>query len=340
MVRQPGAYNPDIPETSRNSTNLCYQTMPNGCATIALLNILMNQSSEQYLGPHLTKFKHATADLAPPIRGYLLDTDPTIRRIHNSYARRTEHLNADLLLANEHEECGGIPDEDPNPPKKSNTKKRALYGAAATNQRKRRRRLQEEANHYHAFVQVAGKIWVIDGLETHPTCLGPVSESANAWIPLALDGINEKIAHAGDDMLVNILAVCAAPSVALRAELTANIATSATLRASATATPPPLREGELSADSPEEALVAYGLTPAMITDARPDEKILKQGNLMEVIDTLGIEQARCRSEYRQEMDQRAREEAQCLGRQRDFTPAMHRWVKALAERGALAALLG
>lgn len=67
------------------STELC-QTIHNACATIALLNIVMNVPNID-LGRTLSAFKAETKNLKPPYRGKRLGDNSFIRNIHNSFAR-------------------------------------------------------------------------------------------------------------------------------------------------------------------------------------------------------------------------------------------------------------
>jgi hypothetical protein len=62
------------------------QTITNACATVALLNIVMN-IPEINLGDALSTFKAETRRLKPPYRGKKLGCDAFIRNIHNSFAR-------------------------------------------------------------------------------------------------------------------------------------------------------------------------------------------------------------------------------------------------------------
>ncbi|KAF3763633.1 hypothetical protein M406DRAFT_74217 [Cryphonectria parasitica EP155] len=191
------------------------QTMANGCATVALLNILMNQPTVD-LGASLTAFKAQTADLPPHLRGYLLDSNPAMRQTHNSYARCLEHLNADLLLSNEYEDCGGWPEEETSTTATSTTgggnktsakrkttttsnssaKKKRKSSSAPTastttttaTRKKRRRASDDNACHYKAFVPVDGQVWVLDGLEEKPVSLGPTQPPAVANDGVVYDG--------------------------------------------------------------------------------------------------------------------------------------------------------
>ena len=62
------------------------QTIDNACATIALLNIVMNVEGIS-LGDELTTFKSDTQKLKPAYRGKRLGENDFIRNIHNSFAR-------------------------------------------------------------------------------------------------------------------------------------------------------------------------------------------------------------------------------------------------------------
>jgi Ubiquitin carboxyl-terminal hydrolase, family 1 len=65
------------------------QTTSNACATVALLNIVMN-TPEIDLGDALADFKESTRLLKPPYRGQALSHNDFIRNIHNSFLRSVE----------------------------------------------------------------------------------------------------------------------------------------------------------------------------------------------------------------------------------------------------------
>lgn len=339
--------------------------MANGCATLALLNILMNKPDVN-LGSDLTAFKATTASLAPPLRGWLLDENPVLRQKHNAYARCLEHLNADLFLSNEHEDCGGWPDEDAKKKTSTSTsatKKRSRKpSSTTTTSRKRRRAAAEDACHYKAFVFSGGQVWVLDGLEDRPASLGPATPET--WMLVALGAIQVKVQDAAgaDDMRVNVLAVCHAPTAALRAELRANVRTLSCLRASLPAgARPPRCNGRLYLDAGDDgdeddsyrlddaALEPYGLTLAQLRDEDGENEAPAAPPIADAADdearrtavaVLEAEQARIQSEYRQEVGQTAREEERCSGRKKDYGQVVHRWVRKIAGRGSLQGLLG
>lgn len=312
--------------------------MVNGCATVALLNILMNSPGVQ-LGEKLHQFRAATRDLPPVLRGYRLDSDDELRTKHNAYARRIELLNADLLLSNEHDDCRGVPEgEDSKPPRGRGSRKPKLKKRPA----RKKPRHDEDACHYKAFVPLGGQVWILDGLEYNPVSLGAASEET--WIPLAMDEIVRKIEVAGE--MVNILAVCQSPVVALRKELAVNIKTLSAARAAAAVVPPdgaaPDRhpDGCFYLEGLEEARLArYGVTWAMLDGAEPDASRLAGQAGPDLIRHLEAEQARIRSEYNQEMEMVRQGEERCSARKKTFSPAANLWVRKLAEQGVLERLL-
>lgn len=62
------------------------QTTNNACATVALLNIVMNVP-DIHLGDHLSAFKTYTQGLKPAYRGQSLGCNDFIRGVHNTFVR-------------------------------------------------------------------------------------------------------------------------------------------------------------------------------------------------------------------------------------------------------------
>jgi ubiquitin carboxyl-terminal hydrolase L5 len=62
------------------------QTTSNACASIALLNIMMNIKGLD-LGPILESLKDFTWTLTPALRGYSVCNHDFIRQVHNSFSR-------------------------------------------------------------------------------------------------------------------------------------------------------------------------------------------------------------------------------------------------------------
>ncbi|TKA27992.1 hypothetical protein B0A50_04058 [Salinomyces thailandicus] len=73
------------------------QTPDFACATFALLNIV-NNIPGLCLGKELKDFKDFTQDMEPLSRGDAIDSFDFVKRIHNSFARETDLLQADMHL--------------------------------------------------------------------------------------------------------------------------------------------------------------------------------------------------------------------------------------------------
>lgn len=65
------------------------------CATVALLNIVNNIPGLE-MGKHLRTFKEFTQDMSPRDRGDAIDEFDFVKRIHNSFAREADILQADM----------------------------------------------------------------------------------------------------------------------------------------------------------------------------------------------------------------------------------------------------
>lgn len=314
--------------------------MANGCATVALINIVMNQPSI-VLGPTLTSFKAETAPAAPLVRGYRLDSHPFIRQTHNAFARRIEHLNADLCLHNEYEDEGG----DPDAAAAKRKKKQAAASKRRNPPKKKARKAEEDVCHYKAFIFQGGQVWILDGLEENPVSLGPATE--HTWLGLALDGIHAKMQNAGE--LVNVLAVCRSPSHGLRAQLLANIAQLSTVRAALPVHERPKMDPDRISQLPDEEpisndkLATFHITREDLDRALADADIAAAerptSSTVEKHRMLEAEQAQLQADYTMEVINGQGEEARAEERKQDFGAAIHKWVQKLAEKQALQGLV-
>ncbi|KAI1486066.1 cysteine proteinase [Biscogniauxia mediterranea] len=192
------------------------QTTANACATVALMNILMNAQGVEF-GPELQQFKEATKSLPSPHRGHALDTNDFIRVIHNSVARRTDLVSEDLLLDNKFEMAE-------KRRKMSLLKKKMAYRRVT-----RKKADRETSFHYIAYVPVDGQVWELDGFETKPLCLGPHADNAISWLTLAGRAIQTRMLRGGDDdsssdyLSFNLLALCHSPLGALTRALSTSL---------------------------------------------------------------------------------------------------------------------
>ncbi|KAI1363524.1 ubiquitin carboxyl-terminal hydrolase [Xylaria arbuscula] len=309
------------------------QTTTNACATVALINIIMNVHSVKF-GTELEEFRVKTKHLPPPHRGYALDTCGFIRAIHNSVARRTELLNEDLLLDNNAESAAAIKG------RKAPSKKRKK------NSRSGRLAPEPDSFHYIAFVPVDGQVWELDGLETMPLCLGPCE--GDDWLAVASEAIQNRMGRQNDDFLrYNLLAICQSPLLTLSQQLAKSIAEANVL-------------DDLYADSgswdvpslwarfPDHRLARFDLTreriiedsylPIMI-DTRLRDPSFDVAAAKDMALKLRDEQEDLERRYLIEQATIAEGVEKFRMRGEDYTPAIHQWVRILAEKGELRKLI-
>ncbi|ORY79483.1 ubiquitin carboxyl-terminal hydrolase, partial [Protomyces lactucae-debilis] len=162
------------------------QTADNACATLALLNIVLN-CPHLDVGPFLSTFKAATADLKAPLKGLALASSETLRQKHNAFAKRSEMAEADLHLM-----------------------QRARRAAT-----KRRKNEGEDAFHFIAYLPKDGHLWELDGLKP-----APIQHSATLapeeWYLNAVPMIQERIErYSAQEIRFSLLALAEDPAVSL-----------------------------------------------------------------------------------------------------------------------------
>ena len=314
---------------STSKANVWPKTTDNACATVALLNIVMN-GKDIKLGKKLEEFKKATQDLSAPIRGHALSANLFIRTTHNSLARRLDLLNADLMLLNEYDDS---------------KKKRARFTKG-----RKQKSVTEAAFHFIAYVPTAdGKIWELDGLQSDPVCLGQYSDDWTAVVRPIIEA--RMLQYESDNMSFNLLALCRTPLDTLRQELVTNIRKLLTLEKRILEIPEmsSIAASErtwLNGDD-ETSLAEYGVSKEDLTTAAAPQsfkdKISKPSfetaEALDLQQSLEDEQKRIRSEYVAELAATDEDEARVLGRKKDYAPAIHEWVKKLAEHGVLQELI-
>ncbi|KAI0871112.1 cysteine proteinase [Hypoxylon argillaceum] len=307
------------------------QTTANACATVALMNIIMNINSVKF-GPELEEFRDATKPLAPPHRGHALDTNDFIRAIHNSVARRNDLLSEDLLLENKYETAckkAKVP-----------AKKRKKTSKSS------KRNYEPGTYHYIAFVPVDGQVWELDGLESMPLSLGPYTPGTDAWLGVASEAIQRRMSRQTDEFLsFNLLAICQSPLQTLSHNLATTLATAHTLDNAITHASPSWTIPSPWADFFDDRLAPFNLTRAQIlASCNPDINRVKAASAD--ADAAGCLARELRTELEALEAQYVAETAtvgeaveMIRARQRDYTPAVHQWVRILAEKGAFRELI-
>ncbi|KAF1837995.1 cysteine proteinase, partial [Decorospora gaudefroyi] len=149
----------------------------NSCATLAMINILMNQSASStadgvQIGEHLAQFKDFTTDMTPYQRGEALASFDFVKRIHNSFAKKMDILEADKHLSSKVKRATSQHKPSKNAPGTKSRRRRAVSTASATSASSSES-VQENAHHYIAFVPCGTQIYKLDGLDKQPTCMGP-----------------------------------------------------------------------------------------------------------------------------------------------------------------------
>ncbi|KAE8449929.1 hypothetical protein EG329_007068 [Mollisiaceae sp. DMI_Dod_QoI] len=176
------------------------QTTNNACATVALLNILLNVPGVDFRAngsADLRAFKDSTAGLTAAERGQRLAESNNIRQIHNSFARNLEALNASLAVQNDFDEWVKAKGQY----RKSQSSKRKRTSGSKT---KKAKEDGEPAFHYIAYVPIRGEVWRLDGLLRQPLCLGRFDGD---WTTLARANILQRIDEESD-LGYSLLALC------------------------------------------------------------------------------------------------------------------------------------
>ncbi|KAM0307136.1 hypothetical protein ACHAO8_010594 [Botrytis cinerea] len=298
-------------------------TTHNACATIALLNIVMNVPDLD-LGVCIGSFKEDTRFLKPAYRGQKLSQNECIRNIHNSFARRMDILNADLALSNEVSAWK----------KKRKTKRKS--------ERSKSKSDVESGFHFIAFVPVEGVVWRLDGLERQPVNLGPCNDD---WISVARTSIYQQIVKYGDDLQFNLLSLCRSPLRIIPLELAQNIHAIKRVEALLAQQMSDWKEfsqvdvsGLMRGPSEE-----FGVTEKLLHDTPLPKStyiILEREStnasaLLRLQQQWVSDQKALRIAYKEELASINDENEQAARRKKDHTPIVYRALRSLADKGIL-----
>ncbi|PMD14096.1 cysteine proteinase [Hyaloscypha hepaticicola] len=307
------------------------QTTSNACATVALLNIVMNVP-EVELGNSLEAFRETTRLLEPPYRGQALSQNDFIRNVHNSFLRRMDVLNADLTLQTDYEKWVK---GKKNPKRKVGKKKVA----------KRKKEEDEAGYHFVAYVPINGSVWRLDGLQKRPVNLG---EYGKDWVSLARDNIMQRIGQYQDgDIDYSLLSLCKSPLKTVQESVAENAHVILDVEKILAAVIPDWKLFTQSqSDQPistDELMACFNISTDQIQSAEPlvsakikvEEAMSNPGRLLELYKDLVLEQKALRSEYMQELASNVQEDQLAAARKEDHTPVVYMAIKALAEAGVL-----
>ncbi|TVY80856.1 Ubiquitin carboxyl-terminal hydrolase [Lachnellula suecica] len=302
------------------------QTTNNACATIALLNIVMNVP-EINLGEALGSFKETTRGLKPAYRGQRLSDNESIRNVHNSFARRMDMLDSDLCLQNNFEKWERS---------KKNTKRKKT-----TSSKRKKKDEDENGFHFIAYVPVDGVVWRLDGLQRQPINLG---ETGDDWIQVAIQHIRERIVGE-DGVQFSLLSLCKSPIKAIRQQVAENMNLIMSLEKCLDDTVPDWKAFTSGEGRPQlnDLCDCVGLTPESIDMAKPPVSALGRleraridpSSLLSLHKDLLQDQAGLRGRYMEEAASIEQENEQAAKRKHDHTPVIHNSLRTLADAGVL-----
>lgn len=166
------------------------QVVDNACASLALLNIVLNIKDAD-IGDKLRAFKEFTKDFTPALRGLTLTNFDYLRKLHNTFARKSEMLESDLAL---------------------------MEAMKSKGKRKYKRDEEEDSFHFIGYIYKLGHLWELDGLKKAPVRLARC-ESHN-WTTFAAPQIMLRMEkYAADEIRFNLLALCKDPVDDLKTRL-------------------------------------------------------------------------------------------------------------------------
>ncbi|KAF2266238.1 cysteine proteinase [Lojkania enalia] len=308
----------------------------NSCATLAMLNILMN-IPDLDIGDHLQQFKEFTADFTPYARGEALSSFSFVKRIHNSFAKKMDMLEADKHLAAQVSRKSHIPSRIS--PKKNDHTYRDYDEDLDED-------FEENAHHFIAFLPIDGIVWKLDGMDAFPISLGPYDEvNGKDWKTIASDTITDVMQSGGDDY--SIIALAQAPLVGARRELCINTKTFKqvigrldTLDPSWTAFTTD-ENGDAEEPLSPSFFAAYGIEQWQYDDAKIPESLINIVDSEELdelvlrrMDLVAEKHALVSKIQAEEADEEE-ENAKAERRRWDYGSLIKRWLEMLAENGWL-----
>ncbi|BGP18535.1 hypothetical protein JCM10213_002952 [Rhodosporidiobolus nylandii] len=145
-----------------------HQVINNACASIALLNAVLNiHDPNVRLGEELSNLQAFSEGLDAETRGWTISNSEKIREVHNSFAR------SDPFHLEEHR-----PQDE-----------------------------SEDAYHFIAYLPIGGVLYELDGLKQKPVSHGKIPDGKD-WTEVAREVLERRIAtHPPGEVMFNLLAV-------------------------------------------------------------------------------------------------------------------------------------
>jgi ubiquitin carboxyl-terminal hydrolase L5 len=319
----------------------------NSCATLAMINIMMNQNNEAdvNIGEHLSQFKDFTQDLSPYQRGEALASFDFVKKIHNSFAKKMDILEGDKHLSSKVKRAQRIKAQlaaETTKPTKKGTKSRRAASTDTAASDDSTESIEDNAHHYIAFVPVGNEVWKLDGLDRQPTCMGSFDpQQGETWLESVSTTISTLMAAGDDDY--GVIALTQSPLLSLRnsASLTINTLSHVDTRldglsASTSQDWRSLVDANEQPPSPhmlglEEHLTASPIS-ATVKAAIDSEDVTQ---LFARRSLLLAEANQLAANIMMEMQNEAEEELKATQRRYDSGPVIKKWLEMLAENGFL-----
>lgn len=244
-----------------------------------------------------------------------------VKRIHNSFARKSDIVEADLNMKNRYAAaCKRKQEEEREIQKMQNTKKSSKNGkldddcqgdvndhslnkTSAYNCTKReskprgsknvtpkKRKLEEYETdagyHFIAFMPIEGELWQLDGMDKSPINLGSFDEGFG-WLECIRPVLEVKMVEAGGDIGFSLMALLRDPAADLRNELAEINQTIQTIESVLDEKKPLWRDDERGNRSP-----SFPATLSQSLDTRgkyaielpsPVKKIIEEGDSAELM---------------------------------------------------------
>lgn len=300
----------------------------NSCATLAMINILMN-NIEIEVGEHLRQFKDFTTDFTPYQRGEALASFDFVKKIHNSFAKEMDILEADKQLSHKVKKS-----ERKQKDKKS---RRKSTDSAATDESSGGD--EDNAYHFIAYIPVGTEVWMLDGLNAKPISVCTFDAAkGDDWLSSAADTIRAILASGGDEYTGFALMPSALPSLHKQASLAINHVESTESQLDSTS--PDWRSFVTDDGSSGIDPTALGIEDQLSAHPTPDtviktiasealqDLLTRRTNVLEELDQLAVSIV---SEMQDEADSAAKA---AQGRF-DHGPVIKLWAEMLAENGYL-----
>ncbi|KAI4927314.1 hypothetical protein J4E85_005824 [Alternaria conjuncta] len=319
----------------------------NSCATLAMINIMMNQSNEAdvHIGEHLTQFKDFTQDLSPYQRGEAFASFDFVKKIHNSFAKKMDILEGDKHLSYKVKRAQRIKAQlltEKTKPTKKGSKSRRAASTDTVASHDSAESVEDNAHHYIAFVPVGNEVWKLDGLDRQPTCVGSFDpQRGETWLESVSTTISTLMAAGDDDY--GVVALTQSPLLSLRknAGLTINTLSHVDTRlddisASTSQDWRDLVDPNEQPPSPrmlglEELLAVNPISTtvkATIDSEDMTQLLARRSDLLSQANQLA-------ANIMMEMQNEAEEDSKAAQRRYDSGPVIKKWLEMLAENGFL-----